>query len=139
VRIDWWDPDQLPFTIMIILGVVGFLLSEGGYRLGWWNDFHAWGDILTFVLAVVGAAATFLLGATRGQVQGVRSEVRPVGHGVQQVGHDIRHVRQVGEGIGQVRQEVRAAHDDIVARQDRQTEVLTQIRDRLPPGPHPQP
>lgn len=60
VPIEWWSREQLPFTLMIILGIIGLILSEGGYRLGWWNDAHLAGIIISAMALGLGVIATCL-------------------------------------------------------------------------------
>lgn len=115
------------FLSMAILGIVGELL-------GWWNQEG-------YLLAVTGIAATALTAIFTLLVGATKDQVRDTGAGIRDEIHATRteirdEVRGTREEVRGTREEVRGARQDIVEgnrKLDVHTELLTQIRDRLPP------
>lgn len=130
------DRYEAAWVTMLLIGIALIISGQVGHQLGWWNDFGDFQTWLGIGLAVAGLVIAILYGSSKRQVRGVRREVAGSREDIRKVGEDVR---QVGEDVRHVGAEVRSAHQDIVGRQDQQTELLRQIRDRLPPGSASQP
>lgn len=115
--------------VMAALGLTGIALALLGEYLGWWSDFGEALGVTSIIATGIAGAVAVLVTASRGQVGEVGEKVEVVGD----------KVETVGEKVDNVGANVDAAHHDIVRRQDQQTDLLRQIRDRLPPGPASQP
>lgn len=137
-----WDTAQRIFRIGMILsflvaalGIVGEVAGRAesvlraaeaaglGQMLGWWNDIGE-------VLATVGSIAGILLGtvsilanASQSQVAGVAEGVEDVAQGVEQANETLDEQNEKLAKLDKL--------DAIDAGLDRQTDLLTQIRDRL--------
>lgn len=115
----WLKGDHLPLTIMMLIGIAIMVLSQVGYYLGWWNDFHTPAFLVGLAVTALAAVGNYLLGATGREVRGTGGEVRAMRSELRGVGHEVRDVGQEVRKVGQ--------------KMDVQTGVLQDIRDRLPP------
>lgn len=139
--VPWLDPHQLPFTLMIVVGVVGAVLSHVGYLMAWWNDLHVWGFVTSVVITGLGTVATWLLGATRVQVgrvadgvDAVHADVRTSNALLKDVADEQRRQGDEQRRQGGVLQGISDEQRRQGEEQRVQTGVLRDIRDRLP-GP----
>lgn len=141
------DLDQLERYLWWAAGVgwaITFLFVLGEFR-GWWNDAGEVGATVGSVLSGLLTVVALLLNATKGQVSAIREGVTDNGRrlglihdgvrgmdaSVQGVDSSVRaldrSVRGLDESVRDVDEAVRQLHED----NERQTEVLVEIRDRL--------
>lgn len=132
------DRYQLGLYLGMAAGIILTVVSLLGEFLGWRNDWGLAGTIMGVVLTGVMGAATLLLGSARRQAVVIASgvvanhtETRAVRGEIHELRGETRGVRAE---IHDLRGEVREGNGRLEAGQERQTEVLRDIRDRLPPG-----
>lgn len=105
------DKYQAAAAAMIALGLIITAVSVAGEFLGWWHDLGELGTVLGVALTALGIVVAILLGATKRDVLSVVGEVRTVREEVRVVGDEVR---KTGRTL------------------DRHTDILVEIRDRLP-------
>lgn len=146
----WWAA-AIGWTITF-----GFILGE---LRGWWNDAGEIGATVGSILSGLLTVVAILLNATKGQVSAIRRGVTDNGRRLGLIHEGVRGVNEglggvneglgdVNEGLGGVNESVRNVEEGVRAlderlggveegvRQlhednERQTDVLEQIRDRL--------
>lgn len=105
----WLKGDHLPLTILMLIGIAIMVLSQVGYYLGWWSDFHTPAFFVGLAITILAGVGNYLLGATGKEVRGIGGHMKAIRTELRAVGQEIR----------------------------KQTGVLQDIRDRLPPGSPP--
>lgn len=108
-----WETAQRIFRIGMILSFLVAALGVLGELLGWWNDIGE-------VLATVGSLSGIVLGTVSILANASQSQVADVAEGVEQANETLEAIDDDLDKLG-----------DIDAGLGRQTDLLTQIRDRL--------
>lgn len=107
-RILWWASGACWAIVALIL--------LGEFQ-GWWNDAGEVGGIFASIIGGLLTVVALLLNATKSQVRAVRSGVTDNG----------RRLGMIHDGVRTLHHDNQQLHQD----NERQTEILTEIRDRL--------
>lgn len=135
-RIMWWGA--------AIGAVTTIVLITGEFR-GWWNDAGEIGSVIVAVLTGLLTVVALLINATKDQASAIREGVTDNGR---RLGLIHRGVQDVNTGLATIHEDNQQIHDSTQQLHEdnqqiynsiqhlheqtaRQTEVLTEIRDRL--------